>query len=378
MARVTRRASGRVVVHDPPPSLDAAHYERGRTGGGDGIATHDVASEDVPGDHVHDVRRQWIGVEQHERERVTHATRREARRIRRAYGRGAAHDSASANERRRVTRQIVVDEGVEIATIPVCRRPDQHGRDLLANGRSLGSARVVRSRRPGARDQQQRAGGEQPCGARTHGCYRFFLAGALAPLAAGLGADLAPALAPGLAGFDADPFVGAFAAALTGALAAAFAGAFAAGFAAVFTAGFAGPAALGAGAGGGGGGGAAGFTAGRGPPVRSENAPGRCGGAAAAAAAAAASRAAFSIAAFSAAIFEAVGRAFSLAGFFECASSASRMSLSASSCVIWPRRTMYCTRSRALSMANPASPAAALITSFIAEETLLPASWLMS
>ena len=130
-----------------------------------------------------------------------------------------------------------------------------------------------------------------------------------------------------------------------------------------------------AGAGGGGGGGAAGFTTGRGPPVRSENAPGRCGGAiAAAAAAAAASRAAFSIAAFSAAIFDAVGRAFSLAGFLECASSASRISLSASSCVIWPRRTMYCTRSRALSMANPASPAAALITSFIAEETLLPAS----
>ena len=29
-------------------------------------------------------------------------------------------------------------------------------------------------------------------------------------------------------------------------------------------------------------------------------------------------------------------------------------------------------------MANPARPAAALITSFIAEETLLPASWLMS
>ena len=121
-----------------------------------------------------------------------------------------------------------------------------------------------------------------------------------------------------------------------------------------------------------------GFVSGRGPPVRNENAPGRCGGAISAAAALAASRAALSIAALSAAILDAVGRTFSLAGFLPWASSASRMSLSASSCVIWPRRTMYCTRSRALSMAKPARPAAALITSFIAEETLLPASWLIS
>ena len=60
------------------------------------------------------------------------------------------------------------------------------------------------------------------------------------------------------------------------------------------------------------------------------------------------------------------------------ASSASRMSLSASSWVIWPRRTIYCTRSRALSTAKPASPAAALITSFMAAAILLPASRLIS
>ena len=175
--------------------------------------------------------------------------------------------------------------------------------------------------------------------------YFFFFAGALAGFAADFGACFAPAFAelPFADGFDAEP--------LLGALDAAFAGAFAADFAAVFTAGLAGAFAAGlvaaaftagAGAGAGAGGGAAaGFATGRGPPVRRENAPGRWGGAFAAATAAAASRAAFSIAAFSAAIFEAVGRAFSLAGFLEWASSASRMSLSASSWVIWPRRTMY-------------------------------------
>src|SRR5688500_4610732 len=216
--------------------------------------------------------------------------------------------------------------------------------------------------------------------------YFFFLAGALAGFAADLGAGLAPALAelPFADGFDADPLIGAFEAALAGALAAGFAAVFAAAFGGAFAAGlaaaaFADGAGAGAGAGvGAGAGAAAGFAMGRGPPVRSENAPGRWGGAFAAATAAAASRAAFSTAAFSAAILEAVGRAFSLAGFLEWASSASRISLSASSWVIWPRRTMYCTRSRALSIAKPARPAAALITSFIAEETLLPASWLMS
>src|SRR5687768_12590747 len=65
-------------------------------------------------------------------------------------------------------------------------------------------------------------------------------------------------------------------------------------------------------------------------------------------------------------------------GRLALASSASRMSLSASSCVIWPRRTMYWTRSRALSMAKPARPTAALITSFIAAPTLVPASRLIS
>ena len=105
---------------------------------------------------------------------------------------------------------------------------------------------------------------------------------------------------------------------------------------------------------------------------------GRNGGIAAAAAAARAAASAFAIAAFSAAIFVAVGRLFSLAGRLSCAASASRISLSASSGVIWPRLTMYCTRSRALSMAKPAIPAAALMTSFIAAATLLPASWLIS
>ena len=215
--------------------------------------------------------------------------------------------------------------------------------------------------------------------------YFFFLGGAFALFAGCFGAVFAPAFAddPFADGFEADPLLGAFAAAFAGALAGAFAAAFAAGLAgAALAAGLAGAAAFAAGAAGAGAGAGAGvgagFTAGRGPPVLSENAPGRCGGAAAAAAAAAASRAAFSTAAFSAAILDAVGLAFSLAGFFEWASSASRISLSASSCVICPRRTMYCTRSRALSMAKPARPAAALITSFIADETLLPASWLIS
>ena len=40
--------------------------------------------------------------------------------------------------------------------------------------------------------------------------------------------------------------------------------------------------------------------------------------------------------------------------------------------------TMYCTRSRALSIAKPAIPAPALITSFIAAATFFPASWLIS
>src|SRR5439155_392827 len=56
----------------------------------------------------------------------------------------------------------------------------------------------------------------------------------------------------------------------------------------------------------------------------------------------------------------------------------SRRSLSASSCVICPRRTMNDTRSRALSTAKPAIPAAALMTSFIAMATRLPASRLIS
>ena len=138
------------------------------------------------------------------------------------------------------------------------------------------------------------------------------MAGAFALLAGGLGADFAPALAdePFAEGFDAEPLLGAFDTAFAGAFAAAFAGAFAAGFAGALTAGLAAAAAFGAGAGRGRRRGPAprrGFTAGRGPPVRSEKAPGRCGGAAAAAAAAAASRAAFSTAAFSAAILEAVG-----------------------------------------------------------------------
>src|SRR5688572_25453502 len=58
--------------------------------------------------------------------------------------------------------------------------------------------------------------------------------------------------------------------------------------------------------------------------------------------------------------------------------STSRISLSASSCVIWPRRTMYWSRSRALSTTRPVRPAAAPTTSFIAAAILLPASRLIS
>jgi hypothetical protein len=80
--------------------------------------------------------------------------------------------------------------------------------------------------------------------------YFFFLAGALAPLPAGLDADFAPAFAeePGFdAGFDADPLAGALEDAFTGALAAGLAGAFAAGLAGALAAVLAG-AALAAGA----------------------------------------------------------------------------------------------------------------------------------
>lgn len=61
-------------------------------------------------------------------------------------------------------------------------------------------------------------------------------------------------------------------------------------------------------------------------------------------------------------------------GSLRAASSAWRMSCSPSSADICPRRTMYCTRSRALSTAKPASPAAALITSRNAPPIRLPAS----
>src|SRR3982751_4805252 len=61
-----------------------------------------------------------------------------------------------------------------------------------------------------------------------------------------------------------------------------------------------------------------------------------------------------------------------------CEASTSRISLSASSWVICPRRTMYWRRSRALSKTSPVRPAAAPITSFIAAAILLPASRLIS
>ena len=63
--------------------------------------------------------------------------------------------------------------------------------------------------------------------------------------------------------------------------------------------------------------------------------------------------------------------------FFE-PSSASRRSRSPCSGVICPRRTMYCTRSLALSTVKLAIPAAAWITSRIVDAILLPASWLIS
>src|SRR5438034_4104280 len=68
-----------------------------------------------------------------------------------------------------------------------------------------------------------------------------------------------------------------------------------------------------------------------------------------------------------------------VAGFLlACEASTSRINLSASSWVICPRRTMYWSRSRALSRTSPVSPAAAPITSFMAAAILLPASRLIS
>lgn len=95
-------------------------------------------------------------------------------------------------------------------------------------------------------------------------------------------------------------------------------------------------------------------------------------------AAALAAASAFAAAARSAATLLAVARAFSAGDRLSCAASASRINFSPSSGVICPRRTMYCTRSRALSIAKPAIPAAALITSFMADDTLVPASWLIT
>ena len=60
------------------------------------------------------------------------------------------------------------------------------------------------------------------------------------------------------------------------------------------------------------------------------------------------------------------------------ASSASRISLSASSCAICPRRTMKFTTSRAASSENSAIPAAAWISPRIAPAILLPASRLIA
>jgi hypothetical protein len=65
-------------------------------------------------------------------------------------------------------------------------------------------------------------------------------------------------------------------------------------------------------------------------------------------------------------------------GRFAAASSASFRRRSASSCVICPRRTMYCTRSRALSIANDVSPAAAPMTSRMVAVIRLDASRLIS
>jgi hypothetical protein len=59
------------------------------------------------------------------------------------------------------------------------------------------------------------------------------------------------------------------------------------------------------------------------------------------------------------------------------ASSASRISTSASSAAICPRRTMNCTTSRAVSTTKPDSPDAAWIRSRIAPVIRLPASWLI-
>ena len=112
--------------------------------------------------------------------------------------------------------------------------------------------------------------------------YFFFLGGDFASFAGCFGAAFAPAFAdePFADGLDAEPLLGVFAAAFAGAFADALTGAFAADLAgAALATGFVTAAfTAGAGAGAGGGGAAAaGFTTGRGPPVRSENAPGRWG-----------------------------------------------------------------------------------------------------
>src|SRR5215213_1443106 len=114
MARVTRVSLRGVVVGDAPPPLNAAHEQGRRSVRCDRVASTNTTLQRVLADEVRHVRRDRIEVENHERQRIAHGAGREQGRVAGADRLRAAHDPPASDERRGVTRQVVVDECVEV------------------------------------------------------------------------------------------------------------------------------------------------------------------------------------------------------------------------------------------------------------------------
>src|SRR5436190_11374633 len=168
MARVTGVPLRRVVVHDAPASVDATHEQRRRTARGDGIAPAYTARQRVLADQVRDVGRDRIDVEDREREGVAHHLAGEEAGIRGTNRRRTAHQPAAADVRRRIARQIVVDEGIEVAAIPVHRGACEHGFELGANSGALRGRGVIGARRTRARRGEHQTADDDPCRSRRH------------------------------------------------------------------------------------------------------------------------------------------------------------------------------------------------------------------
>src|SRR5215207_7770890 len=152
MARVTPVPLRGVVVNDAPSALAATHQQGGGTARGDGVASTETTRQRVLADEIHHVGRHRIDIEDHERQRVAHGAGREHGRVPGPDRRRATHDPAASDERRRVARQVVVDERVEVTAIPVDRRARQHGLELGADRGPFGRRSVIcthRARAPG-------------------------------------------------------------------------------------------------------------------------------------------------------------------------------------------------------------------------------------